>query len=157
PVGLCRDNASDTACVEHLGPYRVLFDQSADWNQARRSANQSVVWLARTYLPRRRSPDIEPYRGIKTKNLMNKGVGELVLKDLDVVLRGEIAVLAAGIAVRAHDPVDELLQAPFPLRSSNRAPEVLGGHDVGRVDGPDVGELYAVLLEIDRAITPVRH
>ena len=61
---------------------------------------------------------------------MNKGVGELVLEDLGVVFGGEITVLAAGVAVGADDPVDQLLQAPLTLRRAHRAAEVLRRDDV---------------------------
>ena len=49
------------------------------------------------------------------------------------------------------------LQRPLPLRGADRAAEVLGGDDVGRVDAPEVGELHAPLLEVDRAVAPVGH
>ena len=37
------------------------------------------------------------------------------------------------------------------------APEVFRGDDVGRVDAPRLRELDPTLLEVDRAVTPVRH
>ena len=40
---------------------------------------------------------------------------------------------------------------------ADRAAEVLRGHDVRRVDRPEVRELDAPLLEVDRAVPPVRH
>src|SRR5579875_159358 len=43
------------------------------------------------------------------------------------------------------------------VTGSDRAAEVLGRHDVRRVDGPEVGELDALLLEVDRAVAPVGH
>src|SRR5215471_2228909 len=88
---------------------------------------------------------------------MNKRVREFVLEDLRIIFGSEIAMLAACVAVRADDPVDELLEAPLALRGPDRAAEILRCHDVGRVHGPEVGELHAVLLEVDRAIAPVRH
>ncbi len=88
---------------------------------------------------------------------MNKGVSELVLEGHGVGLGREVAVLAAGLAIGADHPVDELLEAPLALRRADSTPEVLRGHDVGRVDRPEVGELHAELLEVDRSVTPVRH
>ena len=70
---------------------------------------------------------------------------------------GEVAVLLAGRAVGPHHPVDELAQARLALRRADGAAEVLGGDDVGRVDRPEVGELHAALLEVDRAVAPVGH
>src|SRR6185312_931305 len=49
------------------------------------------------------------------------------------------------------------LEAPLALRRADGAAEVLGGDDVGRVHRPEVGKLDAVLLEVDRAVPPVRH
>ena len=80
-----------------------------------------------------------------------------MLEDLGVLVGGEVAVLPARRHVHAHDAVDQLLQAPLALRRADRAAEVLGGHDVRRVDRPEVGELDAALLEVDRAVPPVRH
>src|SRR5262249_35305741 len=88
---------------------------------------------------------------------MDQRVLELVVEDLRVLGRGEVAVLAAGLGVLADDAVDELLEAPLPLRRADRAAEVLGGHDVGGIHGPEIGELHSVLLEVDRAVTPVGH
>src|SRR5712692_10780083 len=88
---------------------------------------------------------------------MNESVCQLVLEDLRVVFRSEIAVLTAGVAVAADDPVDDLLEAPLALRGPDGTAEVLRGDDVGRVHRPEVWELDAVLLEVDRAVTPVRH
>ena len=101
--------------------------------------------------------DVEPDRRVEAEDLVQQHPGQLVLEDLGVALGGEVAVLLAGRAVGAHDPVDELAQAPLALRRADRAAEVLGGDDVGRVDGPEVGELDAALLEVDRAVAPVGH
>ena len=120
-------------------------------------ADQRVVGLARGHLLRRGGPDVEPDRGVEAEDLVDERVGELVLEDLGVLGGGEVAVLPAGCHVDAHDPVHELLQAPLALRRADRAAEVLGGHDVGGVDRPEVGELHAVLLEVDRAVPPVGH
>src|SRR6185437_7041805 len=80
-----------------------------------------------------------------------------MLKDLSVFLAGEITMLAASGAVRADHAVDQLLETPLALRAAGRAAEVLGGDDVGGVDRPEVGELDAVLLKVDRAVSPVGH
>src|SRR5918997_216686 len=50
---------------------------------------------------------------------------KLVLEDLGIVRRREVAVLLARGAVRLRDPVDELPQRPLTLRGPHRAPEVL--------------------------------
>src|SRR5690606_17988919 len=62
-----------------------------------------------------------------------------------------------GPGVDADHPVDQLLEARLALRCADRAAEVLGGHDVGRADRPEVRELHAALFEIDRTVAPVRH
>src|SRR5262249_46252267 len=108
-------------------------------------------------LPWRGSPDIEPDRGIKTKYLMNKSVGELVLENLSVALAREIAVLAARLAVRADHPVDELLEAPLTLRGADGATEIFRGDDVRGVHRPEIRELDSALLEVHRAVAPVSH
>src|SRR5207248_6826439 len=60
-------------------------------------------------------------------------------------------------AVGGHHAVDELAQAPLALGRTQRAAEVLGGHDVGRVGAPEAGELHAALLEVHRPVAPVGH
>ena len=88
---------------------------------------------------------------------MDQRVLELVVEDLRVLRGGEVTVLAAGRHIGADDPVHELLEAPLALRRADRAAEVLGGHDVGGIHGPEIGELHPVLLEVDRAVPPVGH
>ena len=65
--------------------------------------------------------------------------------------------LAAGRHVFPDDPIDELLEAPLTLPLADRTPEVLRGHDVGGVHGPEVGEFDAALLKVDRTVPPVGH
>ena len=88
---------------------------------------------------------------------MDEGVLELVLEDFGVGVRGEVAVLPAGLHVDADHPVNQLLEAPLALRGTHRAAEVLGRDDVDGVEDQNVGKLDATLLEVDRAIAPVRH
>src|SRR6516162_2641500 len=88
---------------------------------------------------------------------MDQRVLEFVVEDLRVLRSGEVAVLAASLGVGADDAVDELLEAPLPLRRADRATEVLRGHDVGGIHGPEIGKLNPVLLEVDRAVAPVGH
>src|SRR5579863_1443975 len=78
-------------------------------------------------------------------------------EDLGIFVGREITVLPARLLVHGDHAVDQLLEAPLALGGADRTAEVLGGHDVGRVDRPEVRELYATLLEIDRAVPPVRH
>ena len=94
-------------------------------------------------LLRRRGADVEPDRRVEAEHLVQQHPGQLVLEDLGVGRAGEVAVLLAGRAVGLHHPVDELLERPLALRRADRAAEVLGGDDVGRVDAPEVGELHA--------------
>ena len=102
-------------------------------------------------------PDVEPDRRVEAEHLVQQHPGQLVVEDLGVLLGGEVAVLLAGAAVLADDPVDDLAQAGLALRGADGAAEVLGRHDVGRVDAPEVGELHPALLEVHRAVAPVRH
>ena len=101
--------------------------------------------------------DVEPHRRVEAEDLVQEGVRQLVLEDLGVGGRGEVAVVLAGLAVGLHDPVDELLEAGLALRGADSAAEVLAGDDVDRVHRPEVGELDATLLEVDRAVAPVGH
>jgi hypothetical protein len=88
---------------------------------------------------------------------VDQRVLELMVENLGVFRSGEVALLPPGLDVDADDPVDELLEAPLALRGAHRTAEVLAGDDVRRVEGPEVGELDAALLEVDRAVAPVRH
>ena len=106
-------------------------------------------------LLRRRRPDVEPHRRVEAEDLVQQGVGELVLEDLGVGGGGEVAVLLAGPAVGEDDAVDQLAQGPLAGVAADRAAEVLGGDDRGGDDRPEVGELDATLLEDDLAGLPV--
>ncbi len=101
--------------------------------------------------------DVEPDRAVEAEDLVQEGVGQFVLEDLGVGGRGEVLVVLAGLPIRLHDAVDELLQAHLALRGADGTAEVLAGDDVDRVHRPEVGELDAALLEVDRAVAPVGH
>jgi len=83
--------------------------------------------------------------------------GELVRKDFRIGLAGEVAVLQPGAGVAADHPVQQLTQAVLPGLRPGRAPEVLAGDDVDRVERPALRELHTALLEVDGAVAPVRH
>ncbi len=156
-VGLGRDDPRRAVGIVDLGPDRIVLDELADRNQSGRGTDQGVVWLAGGDLLRRGCPDVEPDRRVKAEDLVNEGIRELVLEDFGVLAGGEVTVLAPGCHVDAYHPVDELPQAVLTFRPAQRAAEVLGGHDVGRVDRPEVGELHAALLEVDGPVPPVGH
>ncbi len=99
--------------------------------------------------------DVEPDRGVEGEVLVHEQPGQLVLEELGVGRRGEVAVVLAALAVGLHDAVDELLEAPLAGVGADGAAEVLGGDDRGGVDAPEVGELDAALLEDDGAGLPV--
>src|ERR1700734_3307892 len=156
-VGLGSDDLGEPVGVVHLGADGVISHQFADGNEPSRGGHQGVVGLARRYLLRRAGPDVEPDRRVEGEDLVDERVGELVLEDLGVLGAGEVPVLPAGRDVLSDHAVDQLLEAPLPLRGADRAAEVLGGGAVGGVDGPEVGELDPTLLEVDRAVPPVGH
>src|SRR5436309_10912681 len=101
--------------------------------------------------------DVEAARRVEAEHLVHQHVRQLMVEDLRVFRSREVAVLLAGALVRRHDAVDQLTKARLTLRGPDRTAEVLRRDDVGRVDGPEVGELDATLLEVDRAIAPVGH
>ena len=156
-IGLGRDNLGEAVGVEDLGANRVVVDQLADGNQAGRSRDQSVVDHARRHLLRRACSHVEPHRGIEAEDLVQQHPRQFVGEDLGVVLGGEVAVLEPGAVVDAHHSVDELAQAGLTLRRAGGTAEVLAGDDVRGVDRPELGELHAALLEVHRAVAPVRH
>ena len=169
PALVCRRSTSFTplalvatilvrpSSVVHLGPDGVVGHQLADRNESGGGAHQGVVGLARRDLLRGVGADVEPDRRVEREDLVDERVGELVLEDLGVLGAGEVPVLAAGRHVLPDHAVDQLLEAPLPLRGADRAAEVLGGDDVGGVDGPEVGEFDTTLLEVDGAVPPVGH
>src|SRR5690606_12892798 len=112
---------------------------------------------AGAHLLRRLGAHVEPDGRVEAEELVDQRVLQLVLEDLGVLVGGEIALLPAGLHVHADHAVDELLQAPFALRRADRSAEVLGRDDVDGVQRPEVGELDAALLEVDRAVAPVGH
>ena len=156
-VRLGGDDPGESEGVVDLGAHRVIVDKFADRDQPGRRADQSAVRLARADLLRGGGADVEPDGRVKGEDLVDQGVLELVVEDLRVLVGGEVTLLPAGGRVDVGHPVDELLQRPLALRRAHRAAEVLGGHDVGGVDRPGVGELDPVLLEVDRAVPPVGH
>ena len=157
PVGLDRDDPGRAVGVVNLGANRVALDQASDRHRTLRGADQRVVRLAGRHLLRRRGPDVEPDRRVEAEHLVDQRIGELVVEDLGVGVGGEVAVLTPGRRVGPDHPVDELLQAPLTLRRPHGAAEILGRDDVGGVDRPEIGELHAPLLEVDRPVPPVGH
>src|SRR5215468_2073060 len=157
PVRLGGDDSGHTGGVVDLSTDRVFLDERADRDQPGRRADERIVGLARRDLLGGVRPDVEPDGRVEAEDLVDQRVLEFVIEDLRVLRGREVAVLDAGGHVRSDDSVDELLEAPLTLWCADRAAEVLGRHDVGRVDGPEIGELHPVLLEVDRAVTPVGH
>ncbi len=104
-----------------------------------------------------RRAHVEPDGAVEAEDLVQEGVRQLVLEDLRVGGRGEVPVVLTGLPVRLHDAVDQLLEAGLALRGADGTAEVLAGDDVDRVHRPEVGELDATLLEVDRAVAPVGH
>ena len=102
-------------------------------------------------------PTLNQTGRVEAEDLVQEGVRQLVLEDLGVGGRGEVVVVLAGLPVRLHDAVDQLLEAGLALRGADGTAEVLAGDDVDRVHRPEVGELDATLLEVDRAVAPVGH
>ena len=156
-IGLGRHNPRRTVRVVDLRADCVRFDQAADRHRAGWRVHRRVVRLTRGDLLRRGSADVEPDRRVEAEDLVDQRVLQLMLENLRVLLGREVAVLAARGAIRSDHPVHKLLEAPLALHRADRAAEVLCRHDVRRVDRPEVGELDAALLKVDRAIPPVRH
>ena len=102
--------------------------------------------------------DVEPDRRVEAEYLVQQHPGQLVLEDLGVALGGEVAVLAAGRAVGAHHPVDELAQAATRAAGVPTAPrKYFVVTMLVALTLHDGGELDAALLEVDRAVAPVGH
>ena len=57
-------------------------------------------------LLRRLGADVEPDRAVERETWCSSMSGQLVLEDLGVLGRGEVAVVLAGLGVGLHDPVD---------------------------------------------------
>ena len=106
-------------------------------------------------LLRGRRADVEPHGRVEAEHLVQQHVGELVLEDLRVLRCREVAVLAAGLRVGEHHPIDELAKTRLPRVAAHGATEVLGRHDRRCVDAPEVGELDTPLLEHRLAGLPV--
>ena len=87
-------------------------------------------------LLRRRGADIEPDRGVEAEVLVQQQPGELLTKDLGIVIGREVAGFLAGLLILADHAVDQRLEAGFALRGAERAAEVLGRDDRGCVEAP---------------------
>ena len=92
-VGLGRHDAGHPTGVVHLGADRVVVDQLADRHEAARGADQGVVRLARADLLRGGGADVEPDRRVEAEHLVQQHPGQLVLEDLGVLGRREVAVV----------------------------------------------------------------
>ena len=86
---------------------------------------------------------------------MQQSPRQLVLEQLGVIGARKVAVVDAGLDVREHHTVDELLQPLLPLGGAHGATEVLRGHDRRGVDRPEVRELHVALFEDRGARLPV--
>ena len=110
---------------------------------------------AGTDLLRRWRADVEPHGRVEAENLVEQHPRHLMLEDLCVGGRREVAEVATSLGVGQHHAVDELAQADLALLTAHCATEVLGRDDRGRVDAPRLGELAVALLEDDIAGLPV--
>ena len=110
---------------------------------------------ARRHLLRRLCADVEPHRRVERKHLVQKGIRQLVLEDLGVLVRAEVPVLLPGSRVGQHHAVDELLEGLLAHIGAERTAEVLRRDDRAGVDRPEVGELHITLLEDRLAGPPV--
>ena len=91
--------------------------------------------------------DVEPYRRVEGRPLVDDQPLELRLERLRLLGVYEVAVLVPPGHNGPDDPVDDLLQRPLPVRRAQGAPEILLGQDVGGVDAPATRHLHPWLFE----------
>ncbi len=95
--------------------------------------------------------DVEPYRGVERRHLVEKDVGELVAEGVAIGLGGEVATLASPAGHGAHDAADELADGGLAIGGVEVAAEVLRDHDVRGHLRPELRHLDVLLLEDDVA------
>src|SRR4051812_18099852 len=78
-----------------------------------------------------------------------------MLEHLSRLRVGEVAVIFSRPAVGLDDTLDELPKTLLASRSAKRASEILGRHNRGGIDTPEVREFNALLLEDDLACLPI--
>ena len=96
--------------------------------------------------------DVEPYRRIEGRLLLQEQVGEFVVEDGRVVVAAEVSALDAPVANGLSDAGHELADAGLALGRVERAVQILAGDDVGRGHRPVLGDLDVFLLEDDAAV-----
>src|SRR5205085_1603034 len=90
---------------------------------------------------------VEPHRRVERRDLVQQDPRELRFERVAVLVRGEVAELAAPARDRAGHAADHLLDRALALRRVEPAAEVLLRDDVRRVLRPRGRELDALLLE----------
>ena len=93
--------------------------------------------------------DVEPDRAVERRLLIDEQVLQVVAERLQVVVAGEVLLLARPRRDRVDDAADQLLDAALALGRPDLPAEILRDDDVGRLLGPEPGDLDVALLEDD--------
>ena len=78
-----------------------------------------------------------------------------MLKDLRILVGAEVTVVTTSLGVREDNPVNELLQAPLTIISSNSSTEVLRRDDCRSINAPKIWVFDSTLLENNLTSFPV--
>ena len=84
--------------------------------------------------------DVKPDGRIERSALMQAEPRQLAVEELAVFGCRQIAVFDAPVGDRARHPVDQLANAPLPLRRVHLAVEILAHDDIRRQLGPGRGD-----------------
>ncbi len=90
---------------------------------------------------------VEPHGTVERALLIDQEVLEVVAERLQVVLGGEVLLLASPARDRLDHATDKLLDGAFALRCADLPAEVFRDDDVRRLLRPETGELDVALLE----------
>src|SRR3954468_19156447 len=91
--------------------------------------------------------DIGPDRTIEGELLVDQQIREFLSEDARIFLCRKVAVFSSPYGDRIDDSPNQLLDALFPLRSTELTAKVFGDHDIGGELGPRFGNFYIVLLK----------
>ena len=96
--------------------------------------------------------DVEPDRAVERRLLIDEQVLQVVAERLQIVVAREVLLLLRPVGNRVDDAADELLDAALALGRADRAAEILGNDDVGRLLRPEPRDFDVALLEDNRTL-----
>src|SRR5262249_33481812 len=96
--------------------------------------------------------DVEPYRRIERRTLVEEDVDQFVVEILGVGASGEVSAAQSPVGDGLGHAAYERAHAALALGSADLSVKIFAGHDVGGRHRPVFGDLDVLLLEDGAAL-----